>query len=146
MTLGQGATLQLVISAIVGAPYEPFSLPIRITFTNHGTAPIRILDHFEPLPVFFLFEVVGADGTPLIIPGGGKIDFGPNAPGYFELRPSDSRSIEVNVGRLLTSALQLGLYSVSVTYHNQYGDRCFRGSVKSNTIMVEVPAGHRGKP
>ena len=146
MTVGQGATLRLEISKIVGALYERISLPMRITFVNRGTAPIRILDHFEPLPVFFSFHVVKADGTPLIIPGAGKIDFGPNEAGYLDLLPGSSHSIEVNIAGLVTKGLGPGLYSVSATYHNQYGECCFRGVLKSDAVTVEVLAGHGGNP
>lgn len=141
MTSVSDRTLRVNLSTIPGADYGPSSLPLRVTFANERTLPLRILAVFEPLPVFFTFHVVKSDGTPLALPGGGKIDFGPDGPGYLELPPGGSHTIEFNIGTWFSRPLDPGPYSVSVTYHNQYGEDCFRGTVASDPIHVEVPPG-----
>ena len=132
---------QLTISPVAGATYLPFSIPLCIEFRNRSAAPIRILNQFEPTPVFFSFDIVATDGTPVLVAGGGKIDFGPTAPSYLELSKDDAYSFEVDLGTLLSAPLQRGRYLISSTYHNQYGDNCFRGVVKSNTIPIEIRDG-----
>jgi hypothetical protein len=128
---------QLVLSTIASV-YGPTKLPVILTFVNNGPGPTCLLDRFEPVPVFFTFDVVRADGTPLPISGGGKIDFGPDGMKPLELLPGGSHSVQVDLAQLLTHPIEPGLYSLSATYHNQYGKDCFLGSIRSNTISVQV--------
>jgi hypothetical protein len=129
---------QLVLSTVPTVLYGPTKLPVVATFVNAGPTPVRLLDRFEPVPVFFTFDVVRADGTPLPISGGGKIDFGPNEIRYLELPPGGSHSVQADLAKLLRLPVELGPYSVSATYHNQYGENCFLGGIRSNTILLQV--------
>ena len=129
--------LELMISS--GGAAGPRSLFVRIAFVNGGAEPVRLLGEFEPLPVFFSFRLVKADGTPLGLSGGGKIDFGPGRPRYLELAPGAKHTIDADAGTLLSDDLEPGRYSLSVEYHNQYGEDCFRGTLRSNAVSVEVP-------
>jgi len=119
-------------------PVRPDSVGVRVTFSNPHDAPIHILDQFEPVPVFFSFDIVGQDGTPVFVPAGGKIDFGPVRPGCRALQQHESHSVDIDLRPLLSAPLRAERYSVSVTYHNQYGDRCFQGVVRSNTIAIDI--------
>jgi hypothetical protein len=141
MSLSNDKTLELVLAPIPGEALTAHRLPLRIVFVNDATEPVRILDRFEPLQVFFSFQIVRADGTPLSTAGGGKVDFGPEPLGYVELRPGESHSIDVDTAGLLSEALAPGDYSISATYHNQYGERCFRGALESDPITISVGAG-----
>jgi hypothetical protein len=134
----QSSHLQFEISAIPDATYTSENLPLRIAFRNRGPTVAYILDHFDPLPVFFSFRVVKPDGTPVSLPGAGKIDFGPQAPGLIELGPGKAWSTPVNLTPLIVEELPPGSYTISATYHNQYGDRCFKGRLSSNTIQVNL--------
>jgi hypothetical protein len=138
MPLSDDKTLELLLAPIPDEAFTAHRLPLRIVFVNGGAEPVRILDCFEPLQVFFSFHIARADGTPLSTAGGGKIDFGPEPSGYVELRQGESHSIEVDIAGLLTEALGPGDYSISTTYHNQYGEGCFRGTLESNPISINV--------
>jgi urease beta subunit len=141
MNAARNNVLQLLLSAVPGARFDAENLPLIVSFKNNGDTPVRLLDHFQPLPVFFSFQVVKANGTPLLIPGGGKIDFSPGGMRYLELGPGHQRDVAVNPARLLTTPLQPGGYSVAVTYHNQYGEDCFHGTLQSNPVTVEIGSG-----
>lgn len=132
------ATPRLTLATAGEMPFLPDSVPLRLTFSNPHDAPILILDRFAPVPVFFSFDIARRDGTPVLVPGSGKIDFGPMPPDCRQLETHDSHSVEIDLGRLVTAPLQAGDYSVSATYHNQYGDRCFHGAVHSNSITIEI--------
>ena len=137
--------LELEIAPVPGAVYTTRYLPLGVLFVNRGTTPVRILDCFHPLPVFFSFEMLDAEKTPFNLPGGGKIDFGPSQPTETELGPGSRRRIEIDLAGLVTEPLRPGPYSIAATYHNQYGERCFRGTLRSNTITIEVQQSRRGR-
>jgi len=134
--------LQLEIALLPGATYTQSYFPLRLRFVNCGNEPARILDSFEPLPVFFAFHLVKADGTPIGMPGMGKIDFGPIPPGYIELRAGEAWSIKVDLAGLIGESLSAGTYNLSAIYHNQYGDDCFRGRLNSNVVSIELVRTH----
>jgi len=112
--------------------------PLRIRFTNEGDAPVDILEAFEPLPVFFAFHLVRPDGTPISLPGAGKIDFGPDGPGHITLQSGETFTLDVDLASL-GDVPEPGLYRLSATYHNQYGRPSAQRVLTSNTIDVQVP-------
>lgn len=121
-----------------GATFTDNRMPMQLMFTNLSSKDVRLLDCFEPLPVFFTFKLVGRDGTPIDMPGGGKIDFGPQPPGYIDLKPGATYSLDVDIARLISKPLSTGLYRISAIYHNQYGQDCFQGKLQSDWIEVEI--------
>lgn len=131
--------LELTLSIGAGA-LSPHSLPVRIAFVNRGRVPVRLLAEFQPLPVFFSFELVRDDGTPIALPGAGKIDFGPGQPECLDLEPGEMHATDADVAEPLGAGLQPGRYTLAVTYHNQYGEDCFQGVLHSNRIELDVPA------
>lgn len=133
-----GSRLQLRISSASETRYDSDTVPVRVTFENRDDDPVSVLDAFEPLPVFFSFRLVNPDGTPVSLPGAGKVDFGPQTPGRVELAPGETLSRTVDLASLLTEPLPPGRYSVSTTYHNQYGEDCFTGRLDSNTIEIDI--------
>ena len=139
MNASQDPIVHLEAARAEGA-IGPDTLPARLTFVNDGPSAARILDRFEPIPVFFSFDLIKADGTPILLPGGGKTDLGRNGERYFELAAGEARSLVVDIWPLLTTALQPGAYSLRATYHNQYGRDCFRGTLTSNVVAIEVAA------
>ena len=135
-------TLRIEIAVPPGQVAHVGSIPLAITFRNGGT-PVRILRQFEPLPVFFSFDMVDADGTPLLLPGGGKIDLRRNVMEYVTLARGETYMLAVDIHHLMPSPLKADAYTLSVTYHNQYGEDCFRGSLHSNTITVTIGGNQR---
>ena len=109
-------------------------------FASSHAAPrgVELSERFEPLQVFFSFQIARADGTPLSTAGGGTIDFRRKPPGYVELRPGESHSIDADLAGLLSEALAPEDYSISATNHNQYGERCFHGTLGRNPITINV--------
>jgi hypothetical protein len=123
------------------APDSHGRLAVRVTFANRGSGRVCLLDCFEPLPVFFSFHLVRADGTPVGLPGGGKIAFGPDAPGYVGLEAGQTFSLDIDLAPLAPRDLEPGAYDVSAEYHNQYGRDCAQRTLQSNTVGLVVTGG-----
>jgi hypothetical protein len=132
------AVLQLRIAMPSAGSHSLHLLPLQVTFRNIGDAALRILDQFEPIPVFFSFNIVYEDGTPIPIAGGGKIDLPSSMKNYITLLPSEHAEIRIDLERLLPGAIKTGTYQITALYHNQYGEHCFIGSIRSNTITVDI--------
>jgi hypothetical protein len=132
------APIQLTIAPASPAPCFADTIPLSIGLGNRSDASVRMLDVFEPTPVFFSFAIVRADGTPVIVAGGGKIDFGPGQLHYRELKKGDVHTVAVDLAAVVHPRLRPGSYTVSATYHNQYGEECFRGVVSSNSIAIRI--------
>ncbi len=135
-----GAPLKIAVSAIPGVVYTKSNVPLRLRFENVSGEEIRILRHFEPLPVFFAFDMVDEDGMHVAIPGAGKIDFYEGAMKYATLPAGGTLDVDVNLAEVLTrpELVKPGRYMISVTYHNQYGENCFRGMVSSEPISLTL--------
>lgn len=117
--------------------------PLKVTFQNVSNKPIRILDMFEPVPVFFSFQVTQADGVPIVnVPGAGNMDpFG--SLNYITLKPNEKFTTTVRLDQVLPEVFQPGDYKLSVIYKNQYGENCFTGRLTSNPIKLKI---HPGDP
>ena len=120
---------------------RPGALSFRVIFANRSQRTINLLDRFEPLPVFFSFAVVRADGTPVPVSGAGKIDPGPEGFGCIDLRPGETYAADLDLAPWLRAPLPPARYDVTVTYHNQYGAECFAGTLTSNTVSLDVGGG-----
>lgn len=117
--------------------YTNHHIPIQIVFSNEGTEPACILNQFEPIPIFFTVQITNEDGTIIDLPGGGKIAI--DKMDYIHLRPRDTFVRKIDIATTLTSPLNQGRYTLSLLYHNQYGqDPCFRGYLESNTVEFEI--------
>ena len=142
MTENTPSSLRVSVCAIEGAVYTRDNIPLRIVFESTGEGGIRLLRHFEPLPVFFAFRIVREDGTPIGIPGAGKIDFREGSIRYLVLNSRETFGILVDLAEIIPSPEDVteGDYEISVTYHNQYGEDCFRGKIGSDPINVKIAA------
>lgn len=114
--------------------------PVEVVFSNSNDTAIRLLDRFEPVPVFFSFTLYRPDETPIALPGGGKIDFMAGSLQYLEVPPDDSLTVTLDLAPLFPSDLELppGLYRLEAVYHNQYGDGCFRGRLQSPPTTLSI--------
>src|SRR5262249_13949695 len=133
-------SLRLLVSTVPGVSYARGHIPLRITFENTATEEIKMLRHFEPLPVFFSVEMTRADGTPIAIPGAGKISFAEGQIEYLVLRRKESFGFEVDLSTVIPPSAEVkrGDFTVSVTYHNQYGEGCFQGQLSSAPIRLTL--------
>ena len=138
MVLGGGVREQKTSLRLVIAKTETFAedKTVIVLLENAGKDSITILKEFAPRPIFFQFNLVKSDGTPIDSPGAGKVDFG-RPMKYVTLEPGKFIGITVSLKHVYKE-LQNGKYELSVQYHNQYGDNCFRGSLISNTIVVVI--------
>jgi hypothetical protein len=134
--VADNSAIQFGLSSIPEERYTSRHIPLRLTFENTGSLIIRILNYFEPLPIFFSFQLSDSKGTPIAIPGAGKIDFGPGELSYIELGEGEQFSTEVDLDRWIQQELTTGIYTLTATYHNQYGQNCFQGHLKSNSITI----------
>lgn len=125
----------------VGAPLTTARAPFRVTFRNAGTEPLNLLAIFEPIPVFFQFEIARSDGTPVQVPGGGKIDPPQGSEPYVALAPGATHVHELDLAPLLPAeGWASDTYTVFVRYRNAYGVGCFRGVIESEPISVRIEA------
>ena len=118
-------------------PQGPDSASVDVCFHNTSDHTIRLLGEIEPVPVFFSFMIVDADGTPIPTSGGGKIDFGPEGPTYVEVKPHDKWCHTLSLSSV-ASGLSAGSYRLQVTYHNQYGAGCFRGQLVASPVDLSL--------
>jgi hypothetical protein len=148
MAADTGSPLRIVLSTIPGVVYTKSNIPLRVTFENISGQEMRILQHFEPLPVFFAFNMVGEDGMHIAIPGAGKIDFYEGSIKYATLPAGGTLNVDVNLAKVLArpELVKPGKYTISVTYHNQYGESCFRGMVSSGPTSVTLLAEPQVRP
>src|SRR5689334_14329106 len=116
---------------------------VRLTFANRGAETACILDLFEPLPVFFSFHLARQDGTPISLPGGGKMELGPEPLEYVKLDAGQSHTIRVDLGPLLPPGVGQGTYTLSAEYHNQYGKDAAQRTLQSNTVPLVLTGGSR---
>jgi hypothetical protein len=133
--------LILVIALADGVPVKPHSLLLKVAFRNASKNPVRLLKYFDDtpnLPIWFQLHITSLEGTPVLgIQGGGKISIR-DPLDYVVIQPGKTFSVEMDVAKFVTG-LHRGTYKVSMTYRNQYGEDCFRGELKSNTLEITVP-------
>lgn len=135
----RAAGLKLRIAAQEGTIYRADNLPVQAIFENRGTALIRLLRLFEPLPVFFEIDLVSIDGRSVDAPGAGKADIPPGRMNYVDLTPGGEFMTTLRLDSVVPAEdLRPGAYRLALTYHNQYGEGCFHGMRKSNRIMIEI--------
>lgn len=134
-------TLQIFLNTVPETAYTKSHLPLKVTFQNTGKGEaIRILRQFEPLPVFFTFSMVDKDGRHVAIPGAGKVDLPHHAIEYVVLSAGESFTIEIELAKHIANRKQIkaGPYTLSVNYHNQYGEHCFQGEISSQPLTLVI--------
>ena len=109
---------------------------VKVRLENTGKENITILNEFKPLPVFFAFNLIKTDGTPIDAPGAGKVSFD-RLVKYVVLEPGQAVGLSVPLKDVFPD-ISHGEYRLSVEYHNQYGEACFQGRILSNTISIDI--------
>jgi len=117
-------------------------LSFKVHFKNLKYEPVKLLDLFDPLPIFFEILITKNDGDNIFLPGAGKLDFGPgNTFKYIELTQGKSYIKTLNVSQFLkenNKILSPGKYKIKISYHNQYGSNCIKGWFEGNEIPITV--------
>ena len=130
--------LHLLIRHEVGSD-DP--LDLRVEFINMGENEIKILKTFsneKNLRIWFRLDVVDAKGTPILgIPSGGKISMR-GKKNYVALGSKEGFSFFLDAGKQIP-VLEKGDYKLNLLYGNQYGEECFKGELKSNTLDIVIP-------
>lgn len=118
------------------------SFKISMQFKNKGTTQKRILNIFDPIPIFFSIDIVNSKGIPIELPGAGKIDFGKSQTyQYLIVNPGDAYILSLDLSPFLKAnnvVLEKGKYRLKITYHNQYGENCIKGNLSSNEIEFSI--------
>ncbi len=144
--------LKLTLSTMPDTKYTVGNIPLKLTFQNTSEGQIRILDCFndpQALRIFFWFDVRRDNGEVVYIPGGGKISISKGDFKYITLEKDGKFELLINLNDIMlpstekkagvpNTELRVGTYSIFVTYHNQYGDDCFKGFINGNTIKVNI--------
>jgi hypothetical protein len=134
--------LKLILSTVPKAQYTTTNIPIKLTFENVSEKPVRILNYFSDtaaLPVFFAFHVRKDNGEIVFLPGAGKIDFASSKLKYVTLEKKEKFDFLINLAEIVppNSNLKGGAYTISVSYHNQYGDG-FTGVLDGNSVIIKI--------
>ena len=142
---GQQDILEVKLIPIENETYTIDHLPVQVVFKNVTANSCRIINTFEKVPICLWFFLTRYDGTPITTRFGGKISFSHSKPPeYIELSPNDTYQLTVDVSNLISkdrytqSLINQGVYTLSVTYSNQYGKNCFKGRVESEPISVSI--------
>jgi len=127
--------LDMDVKLVTDASYSVGNIPLEIVFTNNTDKPVRLLNAFDTSNakrVFFTVTLVDSRESPVFTSGGGKISFVKDLMKYVELAKGQQFAVEINLKdfELQSKTPEPGVYSVQVTYRNQYGDNCFIGTLK----------------
>jgi hypothetical protein len=120
-------------------------VPLKVTFENVSGKRVRLLRVFKPTTAFFKVNgLMNRANTSVSVP---KLAVKPEIqadlrrPGswqYLELEPNESFTTQVDVSDLLPSNLEEGLYEISLTYHNEYGENCFKGTMTTEGAWFSI--------
>lgn len=121
--------------------HTPDEVSVQALFRNDCTDTIRLLNQFDPAPVFFSIQISKEDGSVIPLPGAGKIAFDNSTLTYIKIPPGEVFVRELDLSELLKQheqKFEKGKYSVKIDYHNQYGENCVQGWYNSNQIEIKV--------
>ncbi len=140
---GYLGSLVLVVHLLRFDAAPHLKIPLQVTFHNTGPRAVRLLDTFERQEalVFFQMKLHRSDGTIVLTRGGGKIDFGPGKIRYQAIEPGASFSPVIDLAAFVGDVKQIppGHYTLKVTYTNQYGSDCFKGTIVSERAEIVIP-------
>ena len=128
--------LDIAVKIVEGKIYTTENIPLEVVLTNVSSETINLLNAFDTpnrKRIFFTVTLRDGNESPFFTSGGGKISFSKDSMKYIELKPGEQTSISISLldYDLPLDTLKEGLYSVLVTYRNQYGEGCFKGTVSS---------------
>jgi hypothetical protein len=118
---------------------------LRISFENISKKKVTILRRFSPLQAFFSFRLTKEDGTPKEGLCAARISMPASSIKYITLEPDEFFGFKVRLSDINDSKLESGKYTLTVKYHNQYGENCYQGRIKSNTIEFSYSANKGSK-
>jgi hypothetical protein len=133
-------SIKLTLEAIPPVQLAGQSITLLVHFKNVTKTPVSLLKVFEPIPVFFSVKIIDrVSDSPIEVPGSGKIDFF-GKPDVEIIQPNQEYVVKIDLGQLLGAKknLKRGLYDITVTYHNQYGEEVMKDKVSSNVIQIRL--------
>jgi hypothetical protein len=133
--------MDFIIKCSNGKKMKNDNIIINMDFKNTSDKQARLLNVFDPLPVFFSINLLAQNGEEISPPGGGKISLDADSVNYIDLPPQASYDTVLNVSEALKKydiILPAGTYKLNMSYHNQYGEDCFTGWFDSNQIEIDV--------
>ncbi|MDQ3491024.1 MAG: hypothetical protein M3449_08165 [Acidobacteriota bacterium] len=135
------APLDMKVKLVSGAVYTTGDAPLDIIFRNNADEPVKLLNLFDdPKAKKILFNVTLRDSSesPIFINGGGKIALSQDSMKYIELKKGEETLVKINLTDFVPEnySLKPGVYSVIITYRNQYGENCFRGTLESKSLNL----------
>jgi len=126
----------------VADPARRFAVTAR--FTNTSGHRVRLLDLFDPLPVFFITDLAPLGDGEVDVAGMGKIDVAEGSLHYVDLPSGASFEVELDLAPWIRAPVVPVPHRLSMRYHNAYGTDCFHGSLDSTAITVSIgPGGGR---
>jgi hypothetical protein len=125
---------------------EPVADPARVfavtaRFTNTSEHGIRLLELFDPVPVFFVTALAPIGGGEIDVAGMGKIDAADGSLQYVELASGASFEVALDLAPWIRAPLAPGPHRLAMRYHNGYGADCFHGLLDSAPINVTIGPG-----
>ena len=115
--------------------------PVIARFLNVSTGPVRMLNVFDPLPVFFTSRLERLeDGADVDITGAGKADFFEDQLQTIDVGAGRSFDVALDLRPWIRDSLRPGRHQLTLTYHNAYGDDCFSGPLTSAPAGLDVEA------
>ncbi len=119
--------------------------PLLVAFRNKRTETARLLDKFTPdLIRYVFFDIILSDSQEKQLIRSlarAKVTF-QGEPGYLDLLPGAAHEVTVPLHDLISEqcpeGLPAGEYTLSVTYHNKYGEDCIKGSLQvTENVLIE---------
>lgn len=126
-------------------PQDMRDQSLIVSFLNNGTETTRLLDRFTPdliRYVFFDIILTNKQGEELVcslaranVTFQGKLE-------YQDIQPGFSWNVSVPLHDLISEqcpeGLPAGEYTLSVIYHNKYGEDCIKGSLQvAENVLIE---------
>lgn len=124
-------------------PQELQEYPLRVSFHNNGKETVRLLDKFTPRLIWKVFfdVVLRNNQGEILVESLARtvITFGCNL-NYLNIRSGESLEIAVPlnelIGKQCPDGLPTGEYTLTLTYHNRYGNDCIHGSIQTDENVI----------
>jgi hypothetical protein len=113
-------------------------LDVTARFTNVSDHSVRLLDLFDPLPVFFTTTLAPIGDGEIDVAGMGKIDPLDGSFHYVDLASRASFEVELDLAPWIRAPVAPVPHSLTMRYHNAYGADCFHGPLDSAAITVRI--------
>jgi len=119
-------------------------LGIRVEFSNEGIKEICLLRVFKPTAAFFDVALKSSTGQEILTTKPvvseaiqAKLRNSKNL-NYLDLQSDEAFSVQINASEFIPRDLQEGSYRITLTYHNEYGENCFKGTKVTEGVWLKI--------